>query len=171
MTKSLPRLIKCYAMRKHLMISFELSSDRSGLERLPTLTEKFRTDLAKYREKITHNRYVDRRVKSKYESAKDGIELLSLPEEQLAKRLPTESSSLSPAAFQELMSVVREVQREREVLEKEFVSKTVDVKAVFTADEGNIDGILDLVYSKILDQAYGPLQARALENLAKQAKQ
>ncbi|KAK2703830.1 hypothetical protein QYM36_017770 [Artemia franciscana] len=124
-----------------------------------------------YREKITHNRYVDRRVKSKYESAKDGIELLSLPEEQLAKRLPTESSSLSPAAFQELMSVVREVQREREVLEKEFVSKTVDVKAVFTADEGNIDGILDLVYSKILDQAYGPLQARALENLAKQAKQ
>ncbi|KAK2718955.1 hypothetical protein QYM36_006086 [Artemia franciscana] len=133
-----------------------------------SLTEKFRTDLAKYREKITHNRTVDRRVKSKYVSAKDGIELLSLPEEQLAKRLPTESSSLSPAAFQELMSVVREVQREREVLEKEFVSKTVDVKAAFAADEGNVDGILDLVYPKILDQAYGPLQARALENLAKQ---
>ncbi|KAK2705041.1 hypothetical protein QYM36_017172 [Artemia franciscana] len=134
-----------------------------------SLTENFKTDLRKYRLIIMRFRIADNSLKYRYESVKWGIKLLSLPEEQLTIKVNSHSSiGQCKERLRKLLEVVGEIQHERIVLEKELISKTIDVNSVFTnaSDKGNVDE--ELLLSKVLDETYNPLQVRTTESLAKQ---
>jgi len=112
-------------------------------------------------------------VKGKYESHRRGIELLSKPEEELETAVPSASQSAadnsrSPAAAQLrlLMSQVNDLKSEREVLEHELKSATMDMKHQFLSALAQDGAINEPALSvEKLGQLYGPLQKRVRESI------
>ncbi|KAK2721819.1 hypothetical protein QYM36_003960 [Artemia franciscana] len=139
------------------------------------LTERFRNDLAKYKNIIDTARMADGVVRTKYESTKHGIELLSLPESELAAKIPRIGANVKTTGpeveqLKELMKAVEKIQREREVIENELSSKSVDMKAAFLAAMGDKDRGFDeeKISNRVMQEAYGPIQVRVKENLQQQ---
>lgn len=113
----------------------------------------------------------------KFETHRRGIDLLSRPEEELETAVPSASqsaadSSRSPAAAQLrlLMAQVDDLKSEREVLEHELKSATVDMKGQFLSALAQDGAINEPALSvEKLGNVYGPIQKRIKESIDFQA--
>lgn len=137
------------------------------------LTEGFVSNIAKYRQIIANAANADNVIKGKFESHRRGVELLSRPEDQLGAAVPNASqaaldSSRTPAAEQlrMLMRTVEDMKGEREVMEHELKSATLDMKSVFLSALAHDGAVNEPALSvEKLGEIYGPLQKRIRESI------
>ncbi|KAL6268421.1 hypothetical protein P5V15_001557 [Pogonomyrmex californicus] len=136
------------------------------------LTEQFTSNLQKYREIINNAVSADKVVREKYESHKEGIEILSLDEEELARAIP-QGSALQESnvviQLRKLMEDVATLKSVRDTIENEFKFAANDMKTTFLsalAKDGAIDEPNISVES--LGKCYGPLQKQVRESIAQQ---
>ncbi|GFG30115.1 hypothetical protein Cfor_09518 [Coptotermes formosanus] len=140
------------------------------------LTETFRANMAKYREIINNATQADKVVRDKFESHRRGMELLTKGPDEILAVLPSAGSGgsnvkNSSAVFQlrKLMEDVETIKAERDTIECELKSATVDMKSKFLnalAQDGAISEHAMSVES--LGVVYGPLQRQVKESLQKQ---
>nr|CAD7255905.1 unnamed protein product [Timema shepardi] len=140
------------------------------------LTETFHVNAAKYREIINNAVTADKVVKNKFETHRRGMELLSRDSNEMQAALPTVGSN--GAGVQEstavnrlriLMEGVETIKAERDTIEHELKSATVDMKQSFLsalAKDGAIDEHIMSVEN--LGKVFGPLQRQVKESLEKQ---
>lgn len=148
---------------------------RERWNRTPSLklTEAFTSNITKYRQILSNASNADNVVKSKFESHRRGIELLSRSESELETAVPSASQSAadnsrSPAAAQLrlLMNQVNDLKSEREVFEHELKNATIDMKQQFLSALAQDGAVNEPVLSvEKLGQVYGPLQKRIRESL------
>ncbi|EDW59092.1 programmed cell death 6-interacting protein [Drosophila virilis] len=139
------------------------------------LTEMFRTNSKKYREVITNAIEADKVVRQKFEANQKGIELLSLPPEQIQQSLPSASGSVDPNCssvlrLKQLMEAVETIKAERDAVESELKSATFNMKDEFLLALQK-DGAIDepaLSLARI-GQVLNPLQAQVKESVERQA--
>ncbi|XP_050463893.1 programmed cell death 6-interacting protein [Cataglyphis hispanica] len=138
------------------------------------LTEQFTSNLQKYREIINNAVTADKVVREKYENNKEGMEILSLDEDELTRIVPQGSAvqeSNVVIQLRKLMDDVETLKAERDAIESEFKSATNDMKTTFLsalAKDGAIDEPNLSVES--LGKCYGPLQKQVRESIARQEK-
>ncbi|XP_012231815.1 programmed cell death 6-interacting protein [Linepithema humile] len=138
------------------------------------LTEQFTSNLQKYREIINNAVSADKVVREKYENHKEGMEILSLDEDELARAVPKGSAVQESSVVRQLRKLMDDVEAlkaERDVIESEFKSATNDMKATFLsalAKDGAVDEPNLSVES--LGKCYGPLQKQVRESIARQEK-
>lgn len=138
------------------------------------LTEMFRTNSKKYREVITNAIEADKVVRQKFEANQKGIELLSMPPEQIQQSLPSASGSVDPNCssvqrLKHLMEAVETIKAERDAVESELKSATFNMKDDFLLALQK-DGAIDepaLSLSRI-GQVLSPLQAQVKESVERQ---
>nr|CAD7425918.1 unnamed protein product [Timema monikensis] len=140
------------------------------------LTETFHVNAAKYREIINNAVTADKVVKNKFETHRRGMELLSRDSNEMQAALPKVGSN--GAGVQEstavnrlriLMEGVETIKAERDTIEHELKSATVDMKQSFLsalAKDGAIDEHIMSVEN--LGKVFGPLQRQVKESLEKQ---
>ena len=142
-----------------------------------SLTEGFTSNIAKYRQILANASSADNVVKGKFETHRRGIELLSRSEGELETAVPSASQSAadnsrSPAAAQLrlLMNQVNDLKSEREVLEHELKSATIDMKQQFLGALAQDGAVNEPALSvEKLGQVYGPIQKRIRESIDFQA--
>nr|XP_003699475.1 PREDICTED: programmed cell death 6-interacting protein [Megachile rotundata] len=142
--------------------------------RIPSarLTEQFTVNLRKYREIINNAVTADKVVREKYESHKEGMEILSSDEGDLINAVPAGSAvqeSRTVAHLRKLMEDVETLKAERDVIESELKSAATDMKTTFLsalAKDGAIDEPNLSVES--IGKTYGPLQKQVRESVARQ---
>ncbi|XP_011862723.1 PREDICTED: programmed cell death 6-interacting protein isoform X2 [Vollenhovia emeryi] len=138
------------------------------------LTEQFTSNLHKYREIINNAVTADKVVREKYENHKEGIEILSLDEDELARAIPQGSAlqeSNAVIKLRKLMDDVSTLKTVRDTIENEFKFAANDMKTMFLsalAKDGAIDEPNMSVES--LGKCYGPLQKQVRESIAQQEK-
>ncbi|XP_011173498.2 programmed cell death 6-interacting protein isoform X2 [Solenopsis invicta] len=138
------------------------------------LTEQFTNNLQKYREIINNAVSADKVVREKYESHKEGIEILSLDEDELSSAIPQGSAlqeSNAVMKLRKLMEDVATLKSVRDTIENEFKFAANDMKTTFLsalAKDGAIDEPNISVES--LGKCYGPLQKQVRESIAQQEK-
>uniref|UniRef100_A0A6P4EYQ4 Programmed cell death 6-interacting protein isoform X1 n=1 Tax=Drosophila rhopaloa TaxID=1041015 RepID=A0A6P4EYQ4_DRORH len=138
------------------------------------LTEMFRTNAKKYREVITNAIEADKVVRQKFEANQKGIQLLSLPPDQIQQSLPSASGSVDPNCssvqrLKKLMDDVETIKAEREAVESELKSATFDMKDEFLIALQK-DGAIDepaLSLARI-GQVLNPLQQQVRESVERQ---
>lgn len=138
------------------------------------LTEMFRSNLGKYREVINSAVQSDKVVQQKFETNSNGIVHLSKSPAELETVVPSGgganvSGCSSVQKLWKLMEQVGTVKAERDVIESELKSATVDMKDQFLtalAQDGAInEPVLSVGY---IGKTLGPLQQQALESIAGQ---
>lgn len=136
------------------------------------LNEMFRTSAAKYREIINNALAADRVVRQKFEENSHGIELLSKSPSDLHQSIPAGGGSVSngPAVMKlrSLMDAVETIKVERDVIESELKSATVDMKDQFLralAQDGAIDPNLAISH---VGKSLSPLQKQVVESIGRQ---
>ncbi|XP_015590239.1 programmed cell death 6-interacting protein [Cephus cinctus] len=142
--------------------------------RIPSsrLTEQFTMNAQKYREIINNAVTADKVVREKFESHREGMEILSQDEDKLASAVPIGSGVQESRVVFELRRLMEEVETikaERDVIESELKSATTDMKTSFLsalAKDGTIDEPNLSVES--IGKCYGPLQKQVRESLARQ---
>lgn len=142
--------------------------------RIPStrLTEQFTITLRKYREIINNAVSADKVVREKYENHKEGMEILSLNENDLINTVPTGSAvqeSHTVAQLRKLMEDVETLKTERDVIESELKCATTDMKVTFLsalAKDGGIDEPNLSVES--IGKTYGPLQKQVRDSVVRQ---
>ncbi|KMQ85728.1 programmed cell death 6-interacting protein [Lasius niger] len=138
------------------------------------LTEQFTSNLQKYREIINNAVTADKVVREKYENHKQGMEILSLDEDELTRTVPqglAVQESNVVIQLRKLMDDVETLKAKRDAIEGEFKSATNDMKTTFLsalAKDGAIDEPNLSVES--LGKCYGPLQKQVRESIARQEK-
>ncbi|XP_077276281.1 programmed cell death 6-interacting protein-like protein AliX [Temnothorax americanus] len=138
------------------------------------LTEQFTSNLHKYREIINNAVTADKVVREKFESHKEGIQILSLDEDELARAIPQGSAlqeSNAVIKLRKLMDDVATLKTVRDSIENEFKFAANDMKMTFLsalAKDGAIDEPNISVES--LGKCYGPLQKQVRESIAQQEK-
>ncbi|KAH8363633.1 hypothetical protein KR084_012523 [Drosophila pseudotakahashii] len=138
------------------------------------LTEMFRTNAKKYREVITNAIEADKVVRQKFEANQKGIQLLSLPPDQIQQSLPSASGSVDPNCssvqrLKKLMDDVETIKAEREAIESELKGATFDMKDEFLIALQK-DGAIDepaLSLARI-GQVLNPLQQQVRESVERQ---
>ncbi|XP_076302882.1 programmed cell death 6-interacting protein-like protein AliX [Lasioglossum baleicum] len=136
------------------------------------LTEQFTITLRKYREIINNAVSADKVVREKYENHKEGMEILSLNESDLINTVPTGSAvqeSNTVTQLRKLMEDVETLKTERDVIESELKSTTIDMKTTFLsalAKDGAIDEPNLSVES--IGKSYGPLQKQVRDSVSRQ---
>lgn len=100
------------------------------------LTEMFRSNAGKYREIIRNATSADKTVRDTFDKHQHGMELLSKPQAELENACPASSGGnisncSSVAELRRLMESVDTIKAEREVIESELKSATVDLKEQF----------------------------------------
>ncbi|XP_017035130.1 programmed cell death 6-interacting protein [Drosophila kikkawai] len=138
------------------------------------LTEMFRTNAKKYREVITNAIEADKVVRQKFEANQKGIQLLSLPPDQIQQSLPSASGSVDPNCssvqrLKKLMEDVETIKAEREAVESELKGATFDMKDEFLLALQK-DGAIDepaLSLARI-GQVLNPLQQQVRESVERQ---
>jgi len=136
------------------------------------LTDMFRSNSTKYREIINNAITADKIVRQKFESNSHGMELLSKSPSELHQAIPAAAGSVSnsPAVqkLRSLMEAVETVKVERDVIESELKSATVDMKDQFLqalAQDGAIDPNVTV---STVGKALTPLQRQVVESVARQ---
>ncbi|KAG5322964.1 PDC6I protein, partial [Pseudoatta argentina] len=138
------------------------------------LTEQFTNNLQKYREIINNAVTADKVVREKYENHKEGIEILSLDEDELGRAIPQGTAlqeSNAVIKLRKLMEDVITLKTVRDTIENEFKFAANDMKTTFLsalAKDGAIDEPNISVES--LGKCYGPLQKQVRESIAQQEK-
>ncbi|XP_075147952.1 programmed cell death 6-interacting protein-like protein AliX [Haematobia irritans] len=143
-----------------------LSSEKLG--------EVFRTNSKKYREVINNAVAADRIVREKFEKNQKGIELLSLPIDQLQQAMPASGGSVDPNCasvqkLKELMESVETIKAERDVIESELKSATFDMKNEFL-EALRKDGAIDepALSLKRIGETLQPLQQQIKDSVERQ---
>lgn len=142
--------------------------------RIPSarLTEQFVVNARKYREIINNAVSADKVVREKFETHREGMEILSLDESELLTAVPTGSAVHESSVvmhLRKLMDDVETLKAERDVIESELKSATTDMKAAFLNALAK-DGVIDEPNMSVehIGQCYGPLQKQVSESLARQ---
>lgn len=137
------------------------------------LTELFRTSASKYREIINNAIAADKLVRQKFETNSNGMEMLSKSTDELHQSIPVGNGCVSNSAavikLRELMETVETIKVERDVIESEFKSATVDMKDQFLqalAQDGAINEPALSVAS--IGKTLAPLQSQVQESLSRQ---
>lgn len=137
------------------------------------LNEMFRTSASKYREIINNAITADKVVRQKFEDNSRGIELLSKSPSELHQAIPAGGGSISngPAvsALRSLMETVETIKAERDVIESELKSATVDMKDQFLralAQDGAIDPNMAISH---VGKSLTPLQKQVVESITRQS--
>ncbi|EFN81685.1 Programmed cell death 6-interacting protein [Harpegnathos saltator] len=143
-------------------------------KRIPSarLTEQFTVNLQKYREIINNAVAADKVVREKYENHKEGMEFLSLDEDELTRAVPQGSAVQESNVVKQLRKLMEDVavlKAERDTIESEFKSATNDMKSTFLSALVK-DGAIDEPNISVenLGKCYGPLQKQVRENIARQ---
>lgn len=137
------------------------------------LTEQFTVNLRKYREIINNAVTADKMVREKYESQKEGMEILSLDEESLINAVPTGlavQESNTVAQLRKLMKDVETLKAERDVIESELKAASTDIKETFLAvisEHGGAVNESSLAMEHIA-KFYAPLQAQVRASESRQ---
>lgn len=166
------------------MLNDESSSDEQLREkfkeqwtRTPSnkLTQTFRENCETYRKIINNAITADKTVREKFEKNRRGIELLSMPQEQLANEIPcgttTKKDCNSSAAqkLRSLMESVETIKAERDVIESELRSATVNLKEQFLAALAADGAINEPAISLAeIGKTVAPLQSQVQDNLSRQ---
>lgn len=136
------------------------------------LTEVFRSSASKYREIINNAITADKVVRQKFETNLRGIETLSKPPNELHNIIPAASGAVSNSQsvmrLRALMESVETMKVERDVIESELKSATVDMKDQFLnalAHDGAIDPALTVSY---VGKALSPLQKQVVDSIGRQ---
>ncbi|KAK5650698.1 hypothetical protein RI129_001727 [Pyrocoelia pectoralis] len=138
------------------------------------LTEMFRSNAAKYRQIINNAVQADKTVREKFESHRMGMELLSKSPGELQLAVPagpggSVSDSSAVQTLHQLMEEVETVKAERDVIETELKSATVDMKEQFLSSLTNDGGINEPALSmETIGRSFGPLQKQVKESIDKQ---
>ncbi|XP_020281444.1 programmed cell death 6-interacting protein [Pseudomyrmex gracilis] len=138
------------------------------------LTEQFTSNIQKYRDIINNAVSADKVVREKFETHKEGMEILSLDEDELRRAIPQGSAvqeSNVVAQLRKLMEDVETLKAERDAIESEFKSATNDMKSTFLSAMAK-DGLIDEPNLSVesLGKCYGPLQKQVRESIARQEK-
>uniref|UniRef100_A0A1B6HFU3 BRO1 domain-containing protein n=1 Tax=Homalodisca liturata TaxID=320908 RepID=A0A1B6HFU3_9HEMI len=144
--------------------------------RIPSvkLTETFRSNMQKYRTIIDNATQADKTVRDKYETHRRGMELLSEGPAVMAASVPhaggggVDNNTSSAGRLRALMEQVETMKAERDAIECELKSATVDMKETFLSalHDGNVNE--QALSVETLGRAYGPLQQQVKESLGKQ---
>ena len=136
------------------------------------LNEMFRTSAAKYREIINNAITADKVVRQKFEDNSHGIELLSKSPSELHQAIPAGRGSInngpSVTKLRSLMEAVETIKTERDVIESELKSATVDMKDQFLralAQDGAIDPNIAISH---VGKSLSPLQKQVAESIDRQ---
>lgn len=151
MINELPELLK---RNREILDEAErmLNDERSADEQLRTkfaelwtrtpsskLTQTFQENCATYKKIIDNAINADKVVREKFELNREGIEILSMSEDELNSKIPSGSlksiSSSSSAAqhLTHLMESVNTLKAERDIVESELRSTTINLKEQFLA--------------------------------------
>lgn len=138
------------------------------------LTETFRTNLGKYRQVIDSAVSADRIVQDKFNKFSNGIDLLSKTSEELESAMPSGSGAnvstcSSAQQLWKLMEHVATAKAERDVIESELKSATVNMKDQFlsalAADGAINEPVMSVGY---IGKTLGPLQQQAQDSIQRQ---
>lgn len=129
------------------------------------------------RQILTNASNADDVVRTKFDANKRGVEMLSRPEDELETAVPSASqfaadNSRSPAADQLrlLMAQVDDIKSQREQMEQDLKSVTIDMKAQFLAALAQDGAVNEPAMSvEKLGEVYGPLQRSVRETIDFQA--
>ncbi|XP_072394726.1 programmed cell death 6-interacting protein [Diabrotica undecimpunctata] len=138
------------------------------------LTEMFKSNSAKYRQIINNAVQADKTVREKFDTHKQGMELLSNGPGAIHSALPSGTggsvgNSSAVETLRGLMEEVDTIKAEREAIEAELKSPTTDMKDAFLgalAKEGVINEAA--ISYENLGKIYGPLQKQVAESIEKQ---
>uniref|UniRef100_A0A182QIB3 BRO1 domain-containing protein n=1 Tax=Anopheles farauti TaxID=69004 RepID=A0A182QIB3_9DIPT len=141
------------------------------------LAGTFRVNGEKYRTIINNATSADKVIREKFATHKRGLELLSMTADQLTKEIPSAgagsnsqaSNSSAAQALRSLMESVDTMKAERECIESELKSLTIDLKERFLsalATEGVINEAA--ISLSEIGKVIGPLQEQVGETLARQ---
>lgn len=117
----------------------------------------------------------DKTVREKFDSHRNGMELLSKSPEELQAAIPqatsnTVENSSAVIKLRQLMEQVETIKAERDVIESELKSATIDMKDVFLGALAKDGAISEPAMSiESLGQIYGPLQKQVKESVERQA--
>ncbi|XP_055384800.1 programmed cell death 6-interacting protein isoform X2 [Condylostylus longicornis] len=144
--------------------------------RIPSekLTEMFRSNTKKYREVINNAVEADKIVRQKFEKHVKGIELLSMSGEQISESIPSGTGSINTNSttvqkLRSLMESVETIKAERDVIESELKSATVNMKEQFLkalAQDGAINE--PAISISEIGKALSPLQSQVQESIERQ---
>ncbi|XP_031617798.1 programmed cell death 6-interacting protein [Contarinia nasturtii] len=138
------------------------------------LTEMFRSNAAKYREIIRNATTADKTVRDTFDKHSHGMELLSKSESELENACPVSSGGNisnchSVQELRKLMDNVDTIKAEREVIESELKSATVDLKEQFLSALAQ-DGAINEPNISIgtIGKALAPLREQVNDSIARQ---
>ncbi|CAG9798578.1 unnamed protein product [Chironomus riparius] len=136
------------------------------------LTEVFRSSASKYREIINNAITADKVVRQKFESNLHGIETLTKPPNELQNGIPAASGAVSNSSsvlkLRALMESVETMKVERDVIESELKSATVDMKDQFL-NALALDGAIDPAATvSFVGKALSPLQKQVADSIGRQ---
>ncbi|XP_052739941.1 programmed cell death 6-interacting protein [Bicyclus anynana] len=138
------------------------------------LTEAIRANAAKYSQIIDGAVRADAIVQQKFQQHKDSIELLSRSDGEIDAGVPDAPASTGGDAdlvrtLRGLMNTVEEIKSERDSIESELKSATIDLREKFLSALA-ADGAVDepAISAGALGAALAPLQRRAKESLTRQ---
>lgn len=136
------------------------------------LTDMFRSSLSKYREIINNAVSADKVVREKFATNSHGMELLSREPSDLHSAIPASSGSVSNSSsvmkLRALMEAVETIKAERDAIESELKSATVDMKDQFLqalAQDGAIDPAKTVSH---VGKALTPLQKQVADSIGRQ---
>lgn len=138
------------------------------------LTEMFRSNSGKYRTIIQNATIADKTVRETFEKYTRGMELLSKPPGELETACPSNSgcniaNSSSVSELRQLMESVDTIKAEREVIESELKSATIDLKDQFLtalAEDGAINEPNISIGS--IGKALAPLREQVSDSISRQ---
>ncbi|KAK7067282.1 Rhophilin, Rho GTPase binding protein [Halocaridina rubra] len=138
------------------------------------LTGTFQANAQKYRKVIETAMNADSTIREKYDGHREGMELLSGGPASLSAALPsvgvsTNGSNPAIQKLKQLMEDVETLKAERDAIECELKSATVDMKEVFLnalATDGSINEAA--ISTESLGRVFGPLQKQVKESVDRQ---
>ncbi|KAJ6638328.1 Programmed cell death 6-interacting protein [Pseudolycoriella hygida] len=154
----------------------ELREQFKQLTRTPSdkLTVNFRSNAAKYREIINNAVQADKVVRDKFDQCAYGMEMLSKSAGELETAVPTSNkaavtSCSSIDRLKQLMESVATLKAERDVIESELKSATVNMKSEFLEALSKDGAINEPALSVTgIGKILGPLQNHVKESIQRQ---
>lgn len=138
------------------------------------LTEMFKSNSTKYRQIINNAVQADKVVREKYETHKNCMELLSKSNDEIQSAVPQGGgnnldNTSAVSMLKLLMEEVETIKAERDVIESELKSATIDMKSTFISALVKDGAISEAAVSvEKLGEIYGPLQSQVRDSIKKQ---
>lgn len=154
----------------------ELREQFKQLTRTPSdkLTINFRSNAAKYREIINNAVQADKVVRDKFDNCSPGMEMLSKSPAELETAVPSSNKANVPNSssiqmLKQLMESVATMKAERDVIESELKSATVNMRNEFL-DALSKDGAINEPALSVtgIGKILGPMQNHVKESVQRQ---